>query len=60
MVASAATKLPPNLQEKVLAVVLYGAGEGTNLPKSMQQKALANCAPGDFVSLLSSLEVLQN
>jgi hypothetical protein len=38
----------PELESKILAVVLYGAGEGKNTGKYTAQ-TLANCAPGDFV-----------
>jgi cutinase len=42
-------KQKPELSEKVVAVVLYGAMNGSyfNFPRS---KILANCAPGDMVS----------
>jgi cutinase len=35
---------------KVVAVVLYGAGDGSSLNAAFKQKTIANCAPGDFVS----------
>jgi cutinase len=51
VVLSAASKLPANLAEKVLAMVIYGAGEATNVKGPLKDRTLANCAPGDFVSL---------
>ncbi|KAF2420193.1 alpha/beta-hydrolase [Tothia fuscella] len=48
VVTSATKKLSPALQAKVLAVVLYGAGEGKNVAEPLLKKTLANCAPGDF------------
>lgn len=47
VVTSAVPKIPAALQKKVLAIVLYGAGEGTNTG-TLQKITLANCAPGDF------------
>jgi hypothetical protein len=55
IIASAAksfTTEHPELENKVLAVVLYGAGEGKNTGKYAAQ-TLANCAPGDFVGFQS-------
>ena len=51
VVMSAIPKLPKNLQDKVVAVVLYGAGDGSAVSGALKAKTLANCAPGDFVSL---------
>jgi hypothetical protein len=51
MVVSGALKqIPAEYQDKVVAVVLYGAGDGSGVAKAYYDKALANCAPGDFVS----------
>jgi len=36
------------LADKVIAVVLYGGGDGANVPAAFKQKTIANCAPGDF------------
>jgi hypothetical protein len=52
VVSSSLSKIPANLADKVVAVVLYGAGEGKTLAQPLGKKALANCAPGDFVSSL--------
>ena len=51
VLTSVAPKLSPAAMEKVLAVVLYGAGDGSNVAAGLKTKVLANCAPGDFVSL---------
>lgn len=40
-------KLSKDVLEKVLAVVLYGAQDGSNMG-ALKTKTLANCAPGDF------------
>src|ERR1700753_203447 len=57
MVVSAAfPKIPVNLREKVVAMVLYGAGTGAagklgaGPASDIKQKTLANCAPGDMVN----------
>jgi pimeloyl-ACP methyl ester carboxylesterase len=57
VVSAAAPRIPADLQEKVVAVVLYGAGTGAIGSKGgatpsegIKQKTLANCAPGDMVS----------
>jgi pimeloyl-ACP methyl ester carboxylesterase len=51
MVVSGALKqIPAKYQDKIVAVVLYGAGDGSGVAKDYFNKALANCAPGDFVS----------
>jgi cutinase len=41
-------KLPKEARDKVVAVVLYGAGDGSGVNAAFKQKTLANCAPGDF------------
>jgi pimeloyl-ACP methyl ester carboxylesterase len=51
VVTSAAAKLPANLASKVLAMVIYGAGEASSVKGPLKERTLANCAPGDFVSL---------
>jgi len=33
---------------RVIAVVLYGAGDGSGVNAAFKQKTIANCAPGDF------------
>lgn len=50
IMTSAAPKLSAAAAEKVLAVVLYGAGDGSSVTAAIKKKVLANCAPGDFVS----------
>jgi hypothetical protein len=50
VVSSALRQIPAQLRDKVVAVVLYGAGDGSGVAKEYFNKALANCAPGDFVS----------
>jgi predicted esterase len=42
--------LAPNLAERVVAVALYGAGNGTSIKDPLKDRTIANCAPGDFVS----------
>ena len=53
MVSGALKQIPAKYQDKVVAVVLYGAGDGSGVAKPYYEKALANCAPGDFVSVFS-------
>jgi len=48
IMTTVAPKLSAAVAAKVLAVVLYGAGDGGNVAASLKTKALANCAPGDF------------
>jgi cutinase len=36
--------------DKIVAVVLYGSGDGSGVNAAFKQKTIANCAPGDFVS----------
>jgi len=48
VVTLAAAKLSSDLAQKVLAVVLYGAGNGTAVQGPLKDRVLANCAPGDF------------
>jgi cutinase len=55
VVSSAAAKLPAQLAEKVLAMVIYGAGEATSVKGPLKDRTLANCAPGDFVSLTPAI-----
>jgi cutinase len=52
VVSAAAPKIPKDLQQKVVAVVLYGAGDGnakTGAAASadIKQKTMANCAVND-------------
>jgi len=47
VVTLAAAKLSEDLAPKVLAVVLYGAGNGTAIKGPLKDRTLANCAPGD-------------
>jgi pimeloyl-ACP methyl ester carboxylesterase len=55
VVSAAAAKIPSALREKVVAMVLYGAGTGAGgkaggAPAGdIKQRTLANCAPGDMV-----------
>ncbi len=49
VVSAAAPKIPTDLREKVVALVLYGAGDGNGKtgaapPADIKQKTLANCA----------------
>lgn len=44
----AAGKLSKELQDKVVAVVLYGSGDGSQVTAGLKAKTIANCAPGDF------------
>jgi len=48
VVTLATAKLSPDLAQKVVAVVLYGAGNGTAIQGPLKDRTLANCAPGDF------------
>jgi cutinase len=56
VVTSAAAKLPARLAEKVLAMVIFGAGEASSVKGPLKDRTLANCAPGDFVSPKSIIE----
>jgi cutinase len=62
VVSSAAPKISIDLRDKVVAIVLYGAGTGAGGGKEgfggglspredIKQKTLANCAPGDMVNI---------
>jgi hypothetical protein len=42
--------LPANLAERVVAIALYGAGDGSRVKDPLKDRTIANCAPGDFVS----------
>jgi hypothetical protein len=44
----ALSKLPKEARDKTVAVVLYGAGDGSGVNAAFKQKTIANCAPGDF------------
>jgi len=48
VVSSTLSKIPEDLTHKIIAIVLYGAGDGKSLSQPLGTKALANCAPGDF------------
>jgi alpha-beta hydrolase superfamily lysophospholipase len=57
IVSAAVAKIPLNLREKVVAMVLYGSGTsvagkggGASPANDIKQKTLANCAPGDLVN----------
>jgi cutinase len=61
VVTAAMAKIPPNLREKVVAMVLYGAGTGAaakaggpSPADDIKAKTLANCAPGDMVNFQST------
>jgi hypothetical protein len=41
-------KLPKEAQDRTIAVVLYGAGDGSQVAAAYKGKTIANCAPGDF------------
>jgi pimeloyl-ACP methyl ester carboxylesterase len=42
--------LPADLAERVVAVALYGSGDGSLVKDPLKERTIANCAPGDFVS----------
>lgn len=44
--------IPTDIDPKIVAVVLYGATDGWFVDKKYKQRALANCAPKDFVSFM--------
>jgi len=48
VVESSLAGIPAELQSKVVAVVTYGAGDGSGINASFKSKTLSNCAPGDF------------
>jgi predicted esterase len=49
--ASGLAAIPKNLQEKVIAVVLYAPFGGASPPAAFQNRYLQHCASGDPVSL---------
>jgi cutinase len=49
VVSAAMAKIPADLRQKVVAMVLYGSGNGGAVASAdLKQKTLANCAPGDM------------
>jgi len=48
VVLSALAAIPAEISKKVVAIILYGAGDGSVVTGSYKDKVLANCAPGDF------------
>ena len=44
----ALSKLSKEARDRTVAVVLYGAGDGSGVNAAFKQKTIANCAPGDF------------
>jgi cutinase len=50
VVQGALSSIPADLKDKIVAIVLYGAGDGSNVAAAYKGKTIANCAPGDFVS----------
>jgi len=48
VVTYAANRLSPDQAKNVIAVVLYGAGDGSAVKGELGKRTLANCAPGDF------------
>jgi pimeloyl-ACP methyl ester carboxylesterase len=46
--------LPDKLVDLVVAVALYGGGNGSQVKEPLKQRTIANCAPGDFVSSAST------
>jgi cutinase len=52
---TAMSQLPAKIQDKILAVVMYGdMGMATGFPDKLKERALENCAGGDFVSSCSN------
>jgi cutinase len=50
VISSSLSGIPAAIVPKIVAVVLYGAGDGSSVSAKFKSKTLANCAPGDFVS----------
>ncbi|KAF2670227.1 alpha/beta-hydrolase [Microthyrium microscopicum] len=48
VVSSALKNIPEELRSKVVAVALYGAGDGSKTNELFKSKTIANCAVGDF------------
>jgi len=48
VITLATANLSTELTQKVVAVLLYGAGNGSAIQGPMENLTLANCAPGDF------------
>lgn len=48
---SISSSLTPELTARVVAVALYGAGNGTLVKGPLKESTIANCARGDFVSV---------
>lgn len=44
--------IPTDIDPKIVAVVLYRATDGWFVGQKYKQRALANCAPKDFVSFM--------
>lgn len=49
VIQGALASIPAEIKDKVVAVVLYGAGDGSSVNAAYKEKTIANCAPGDFV-----------
>jgi len=48
VISSSLSGIPAAIVPKIVAVVLYGAGDGSSVSAKFKSKTLANCAPGDF------------
>ncbi|KAF2431511.1 alpha/beta-hydrolase [Tothia fuscella] len=48
VVSRAISNMTSSLSDQVVAVILYGAGDGSSMKDPLKAKTLANCAPGDF------------
>jgi pimeloyl-ACP methyl ester carboxylesterase len=56
VVSLATATLPANLTERIVAVAMYGSGDGSSIVESLRERTIANCALGDFVSFINLLE----
>ena len=43
-------KLSATQLDRVVAIALYGATDGSPIRGTLKERTIANCAPGDFVS----------
>jgi hypothetical protein len=47
----AARKISAEVQNKIVAVVLFAGGDGSGVVAPLKPKLLVNCAPGDGVCI---------
>jgi hypothetical protein len=50
VVQGSLSSIPAEIKDKIVGIVLYGAGDGSTVSAAYRDRTIANCAPGDFVS----------